>query len=50
MWLLDWRGAPETHMPLGKKKRSRRYPGLDSRGREEQLSGRGIPVLLAAAN
>jgi mono/diheme cytochrome c family protein len=22
MWLLDWRGAPETHMPLGKKKLS----------------------------
>jgi mono/diheme cytochrome c family protein len=21
-WLLDWRGAPETHMPLGKKKLS----------------------------
>ena len=19
MWLLDWRGAPEPHMPLGKK-------------------------------
>jgi cytochrome c len=22
MWLLDWRGAPETHMPLGKRKLS----------------------------
>lgn len=22
IWLLDWRGAPETHMPLGKKKLS----------------------------
>jgi mono/diheme cytochrome c family protein len=22
MWLLDWRGAPPTHMPLGKKKLS----------------------------
>ncbi len=22
MWLLDWRGAPQTHMPLGKKKLS----------------------------
>ncbi|MGA7807240.1 c-type cytochrome domain-containing protein [Bradyrhizobium sp.] len=22
MWLLEWRGAPETHMPLGKKKLS----------------------------
>jgi len=22
MWLLDWRGAPETHMPQGKKKLS----------------------------
>jgi hypothetical protein len=22
MWLLDWRGAPETHMPLGKNKLS----------------------------
>lgn len=22
VWLLDWRGAPETHMPLGKKKLS----------------------------
>jgi hypothetical protein len=22
MWLLDWRGAPATHMPLGKKKLS----------------------------
>jgi hypothetical protein len=22
MWLLDWRGAPETHMPLGKKQLS----------------------------
>ena len=22
MWLLDWRGAPETHMPLSKKKLS----------------------------
>ena len=22
MWLLDWRGAPETHMPLGKKRLS----------------------------
>jgi len=22
MWLLDWRGAPETRMPLGKKKLS----------------------------
>ena len=22
MWLLDWKGAPETHMPLGKKKLS----------------------------
>ena len=22
MWLLDWRGDPETHMPLGKKKLS----------------------------
>lgn len=22
MWLLDWRGAPDTHMPLGKKKLS----------------------------
>ena len=20
MWLLDWRGAPQTHMPLGKEK------------------------------
>jgi len=22
MWLLEWRGAPETHMPLGRKKLS----------------------------
>lgn len=22
MWLLDWRGAPETRMPHGKKKLS----------------------------
>jgi mono/diheme cytochrome c family protein len=22
VWLLDWRGAPDTHMPLGKKKLS----------------------------
>jgi mono/diheme cytochrome c family protein len=22
IWLLEWRGAPETHMPLGKKKLS----------------------------
>src|SRR3974390_445593 len=22
MWLIEWRGAPETHMPLGKKKLS----------------------------
>ena len=22
MWLLDWRGAPATHMPLGKRKLS----------------------------
>jgi mono/diheme cytochrome c family protein len=22
IWLLDWRGAPETYMPLGKKKLS----------------------------
>lgn len=22
MWLLEWRGAPDTHMPLGKKKLS----------------------------
>jgi Planctomycete cytochrome C len=22
MWLLDWRGSPDTHMPLGKKKLS----------------------------
>ncbi len=40
MWLLDWRGAPETRMPHGKKKLStcdRDAIRMDSRGRQEQL-------------
>ena len=49
LWLLEWRGAPETHMPLGKEKPStcdRDYSRLDYGGSEEQLNARDPPAEL----